>query len=203
VALLPDPRQLPAAAFVRAFNHLLQGQPWLCDRLQAHAGRTCLLEIFPVALRLRIAADGSLAAENEAAPPDCEVRLSPVTLVRLLAGDERARSEVTLVGDAAMAAALSGVLGELRWDAEEDLSHLVGDIAARRMLQAARRAVAWPGNAARSVAANLSEYLVEERPMLARKLDVMRWSQEVDTLRDAAERLQKRIDKLAERRTSR
>jgi ubiquinone biosynthesis accessory factor UbiJ len=203
LALLPDPRQLPAAALVRALNHLLQGQPWLRERLQPHAGRACLLEVFPFTLRLRIGLDGSLVLENAETPTDCEIRLSPVALARLLAGDERARGDIALVGDAALAAALSGVLQELRWDAEEDLSHLVGDIAARRMVQAAHRAAGWPATAARSAAANLSEYLMEERPMLARKDDVVRWAQEVDALRDAAERLEKRVLNLEQRRTSR
>ena len=80
---------------------------------------------------------------------------------------------------------------------------LLGDIAARRMVQAARGAAAWPAKAARSAADNLSEYLVEEQPMLARKDDVLRWSQEVDALRDATERLEKRIMSLAQRDPSR
>jgi ubiquinone biosynthesis protein UbiJ len=203
LAPLFDPRDLPAAAAVRALNHLLEGQPWLRERLQPHAGRTCLLQVFPFRLRLRIAPDGSLATERGEAPPDCQLGLSPGALARLLAGDDRARSEVSLVGDAALAGVLSGVLHELRWDAEEDLSRLVGDIAARRMVQAARDAAAWPAKAARSAAANLSEYLVEEQPMLARKDDVLRWSQEVDALRDATERLEKRILSLAQRDPSR
>jgi ubiquinone biosynthesis accessory factor UbiJ len=203
LTFLPDPRQLPAEAALRALNHLLRGQPWLRERLLPYAGRSGLVEVLPIALRLRVAPDGSLVAHRDETPPDAEIRLSPVALVRLLAGDERARGEVKLTGDAGLAGALAGVLQELRWDAEEDLSRLVGDIAARRIVQAARGASAWQARAARSAAANLTEYLVEERPMLARRDDVARWSQEVDGIRDAVERMEKRILGLAERRAKR
>jgi ubiquinone biosynthesis protein UbiJ len=199
LALFPDPRHLPAEALARTLNHLLAGQPWLRERLQPHAGRRCLLQVFPFTLPVAIAADGSLAVQHDDAPPDAEVRLSPGALARLLAGDERARNDIALTGDAAFAGVLGGVIRELRWDAEEDLSRLVGDIAAHRIVQAARRAADWPAGAVRSAAANLAEYLAEERPVLARRDDVARWSQEVDALRDAVERLEKRILTLSRR----
>jgi ubiquinone biosynthesis protein UbiJ len=192
---LSDPRQLPAQALLRALDHLLAGQPWLRERLVPHAGRVCRLEVFPVAVALRIEADGSLTADAQGDAPDAQVRLSPIALARLLGGDEGARQAVHLSGDPALAAALSGVFRELRWDVEEDLSRIFGDIPARRLVQGARRFGAWQVAALRTLAAGVSEYLQEESPVLARRDDAERWSQEVDALRDAVERLEKRIER--------
>jgi ubiquinone biosynthesis accessory factor UbiJ len=197
LALFPDPRSLPAETIVRVLNHLLAGQPWLRERLVAHAGRACRLEVFPLTLQLRVAEDGALRHDPHAQETDATIRMSAVSAARLLAGDERARAEIDLSGDPVLAGALRSVLQELRWDVEEDLSRVVGDIAARRLVQGARSAASWQASAARSVAANLAEYLVEERALLARKDEVQRWAQEVGELRDAVERLEKRIQSLA------
>ena len=197
---LPDPRELPAEAAVRVLGHLLAGQPWLRERLVAHAGRICTFEVFPVRLTLRIQADGTFAVERDGGTADARIRLSPFVLARLLAGDDRARSEVRLTGDSALASVLTGVLQALRWDAEEDLSRVVGDIAAHRLVQGARQFDAWRAGAIDGAAASVAEYLVEERDLLARKDDLAQWAQEVDALRDAVERLEKRILAVAARR---
>jgi ubiquinone biosynthesis protein UbiJ len=197
---LPDPRDLPGQAVLRALDHLLAGQPWLRERLAPHAGRRCRVEIFPFALHLRIEADGALVADGDSDVADAQIRLSPIALARLLGGDEGARKDVQLSGDPALASALAAVFRELRWDVEEDLSRVLGDIPARRLVQGARRLAAWPVGALQDLAAGVAEYLQEESPMLARRDDVARWSQEVDALRDAVERLDKRIEQAAARR---
>jgi ubiquinone biosynthesis protein UbiJ len=199
VALLPDLRQLSSAALLRTLNHLLAGQPWLRERLVPHAGRSCRIDVFPVTLLLQVAQDGALLLPPGDAVAEAEVRLSPVALARLLAGDEGARTEVHLSGDPGLAGALAGTVQALRWDAEEDLSRVVGDIAARRMVQGARDLATWQAGMIQGVAAGISEYFVEERALLARRGDVVRWSQEVDALRDAVERLEKRIEQAAQR----
>jgi len=183
----------PAAGLL---NHLLRGQPWLRQRLAPFAGRGVRLEVAPLpALALAIGPSGELQASGDA-PPDALVRLSPFTLARLAAGDQAARSSVEVSGDAALAAALAGVLHELRWDAEEDLSRVVGDVPARRLVQLGETLLTWQRQALASVAASAAEYLVEERRALAARTVVARWTREVDALRDDVERLAKRLDQL-------
>ncbi|HZP85458.1 MAG TPA: sterol-binding protein [Burkholderiales bacterium] len=187
---------LTAAPPIAILNHLLHGQPWLRERLIAFAGRHALLEAPPLTLAMQIASDGRLSEADRSAPPDATIRLSAFTAFRLLRGDERARADVRVDGDPAFAAALSGVLRELRWDVEEDLSRLVGDIAARRIVGTAERLHDWQRQARDHFATNVSEYLTEERPMLARKADVARWVEDVDRLRNDVERLEKRVERL-------
>jgi ubiquinone biosynthesis protein UbiJ len=50
--------------------------------------------------------------------------------------------------------------------------------------------------AAASLARNLSDYWLEERPLIARRADVADWVHEVDRLRDDVERLAQRIARL-------
>jgi ubiquinone biosynthesis protein UbiJ len=102
-------------------------------------------------------------------------------------------------GDAAFAAAVAGVLSELRWDAEEDLSRLVGDIAAHRLAGAVQAFVEWQRNAALSLAATAAEFFTEEQPVLASRAAVDQFIRDVDDLRDALERLEKRFARLARR----
>jgi ubiquinone biosynthesis protein UbiJ len=188
---------LPNAAVVRTLNHLLAGQPWLRERLVPHAGRSCRVEVFPFGLTLLVGMDGSLLLPGGPVEPEAHIRMTPATLARVLSGDEAARQHVQVSGDAAFAGALATTLQALRWDAEEDLSRVVGDVAAHRIVQGAQGLAAWPRAALQGVSASVAEYLVEERPLLARKEDVARFNQEVDALRDAVERLEKRIERMA------
>ncbi|MCC7549763.1 MAG: sterol-binding protein [Burkholderiales bacterium] len=193
---MPD---LPAAVLSRALAHLLAGQPWLQEKLVPFAGRRARIEVFPFAAGLEIGADGALSpSARSAEESDAHVSLSPLAAMRLLAGDADARRQVEVRGDAALAGALQSVFRELRWDVEEDLSRLVGDVAAHRIVGGGRDLAAWQRRSARDLMQGSAEYLVEERRLLASPEQVRAWSRAVDTLRDDLERLAKRIDRLSE-----
>jgi len=181
----------------RLLNHLLDGQPWLREHLIPFSGRGVGVEVDPVSLILTVGPDGALATANEATQPDATARLSVLTLMRLAAGDESARAAVELSGDTAFAAVVAGVLRELRWDAEEDLSKLIGDIAAHRLVQAGRSFSAWQREVALNLAQGAAEFWTEEQPLLASQQGTEQWANAVDEMRDAAERLEKRIERLS------
>lgn len=179
---------------VAVLNHLLRGQPWLRERLLPFAGRSVRLETPPLALVLTIDAEGHLQAA--AGEVDATARLSPLTVARLMVGEEAARSSVEVTGDAALAAAVSGVLRELRWDAAEDLSRLIGDIPAERLVRLGGALLAWQRQTLVSLTTAMGEYLVEERRVFPSRSAVATWAREVDALRDSAARLAERIDRL-------
>jgi ubiquinone biosynthesis accessory factor UbiJ len=185
------------ATVARLLNHLLDGQPWLRERLIPFAGRGLRVEVDPASLILTVGPDGALAMANEAAQPDATARLSVLTLMRLASGDDAARSAVVLSGDTAFAAVVAGVLHELRWDAEEDLSKLIGDIAAHRLVRVGRSFSAWQREAAINLAQGAAEFWTEEQPLLASQQSTEQWANAVDEMRDATERLEKRIERLA------
>jgi ubiquinone biosynthesis protein UbiJ len=127
------------------------------------------------------------------------IRLSHLTLIEVLVDGEEAWRKAEVVGDTDFAAVISQVASNLRWDVEEDLSRVIGDIAAHRVAQAGRAAAAWPKQAAVSVAENAAEYLTEEKAVLVTPLQAAEFMREVDEVRDAVERMDKRIERLSRR----
>ena len=176
-----------------AFNRLLARNDWATARLQPFAGKCARFECVPFWLVLRVKPDGrvELAAQAE---PDVTIRITPGLGVRLAAQDETAWKEVAVSGDTDFAEALNQVCRNLPWDAEEDLSRLVGDIAAHRIVQAGDTLRDWSAQAADNLARSFAEYWTEEQPLIARAADVESFNRDVDRLRDDIARLEKRID---------
>jgi ubiquinone biosynthesis protein UbiJ len=127
---------------------------------------------------------------------DATFRLSPPLALRILARDESALREVAVSGDADFAQTVEFVVRNARWDAEEDLSRVFGDVAAHRIVDAGRGLVRLQAQAMQSIARNLSDYLVEERAVIVRRREIDAFVQDVDTLRDDAERLAQRVARL-------
>ncbi len=186
-------------AFIAAANHLLRDAGWALDRLRPYAGKHARVEIGPVALDFSVSADGSLSAAQGESAPEVSVRVPPALLPRWLADRNVAAGELEIEGDAEFAAAISFVAANARWDFEEDLSRLVGDIAAHRIGEAVRGVGRWRRASTEAAKANLAEYLTEEKGMLPTRLQADAFMQEVDKLRDAVERLDKRIARLETR----
>jgi ubiquinone biosynthesis accessory factor UbiJ len=183
----------PAAA---AINHLLCNADWARARLEPFAGRSVRLEISPLSAVFTVGADGRLLPSGSHADSGTVVRLTASALIRLLwLHDETARQEVQVEGDAAFASALTSVLSGLRWDVEEDLSQIVGDVAAHRLAQAGTGLFAWHAKVASNLTHALAEYWTEEQPLLVGSDTLRQFLQAVDALRDDAERLEKRIER--------
>jgi len=180
-------------------NHVLRGETWALRRLQPHAGRTVRFDVFPISFALTVRESGDVAAAAPGAVADVAVRVTPPAAVRILAGDESAFGEVAVQGDSEFAQAIEFVVRNARWDAEEDLARIFGDGLAHRLGQAGRAALQLQARVVDSLARNLSDYWVEERPLIARRSDVDRFVHDVDTLRDDVERLALRVERLASR----
>jgi ubiquinone biosynthesis protein UbiJ len=190
-AILPRAvTSLPASAFL---NHLLEAAPWARDRLVPFAGRTWRVALAPLPdLAFVVREDGLLDA-SDALEPHLVVTLTPAALPALARRDETVIREMTFTGDAELAAALQYLARHLEWDVEEDLSRVVGDVAAHRIASGARDFVAWQKEAALRLGQNFAEYLTEEAGVIAAQAEVAGFARAVDDLRDAVERLEKRI----------
>lgn len=186
----------PPPVIPAAINHLLTQEPWARDKLKRHAGKTAVFDAGVTALRLRVSADGLVeqGSANDTASVIIRVKLSDVPLI--LRNREHAFSYVKIEGDADFANTISQLSENLRWEAEEDLSKLVGDIAAVRIVQGAKSAFATIKTTQQKFAENVAEYFLEENPMLMRPQAVADFASEVAKLRDDVERLSKRIEKL-------
>jgi len=184
---------------VAPVNHVLRGETWALRKLQPHAGRTARFDVFPFILCFTVRDDGQVAAAAPGAAPDVTFRVTPPAAFRILAGDETAYGEVAVSGDGEFAQAVQFVVRNAHWDAEEDLSRLVGDRIGHRVAQTGRGMMQFQARVASSFARNLSDYWLEERPLIARRADVDEFIHEVDALRDDVERLAQRVDRLASR----
>ena len=130
------------------------------------------------------------------------VRLTPGVLLRLAARDASAWNDIAVEGDPQLAAALNYIARNIRWDVEEDLSRVFGDIAAHRMVETGRKLDNWGRQGADNLARSFAEYWTEEQPLIANRADVEQFNRDVDALRDDIARLEKRIEQVAVARHS-
>jgi len=181
-------------AFCFVLNRLLGAEPWARQRLAPFAGETVELRAPSLpALRWRILQGGMLQAADE--EPGLTMTLKPQLLAALARGEDHAARSVDVQGNSKLAAELLVLARHLRWDAEETLSGLVGDIAAHRIAGAARAFAAWHLDAAQRLAAAFADYVTDEKELLARRPQLDALGESVAALRDAIARLDKRVER--------
>jgi ubiquinone biosynthesis protein UbiJ len=105
-------------------------------------------------------------------------------------------SQVRIEGDTELAKAMAKVLQNMKWDYEEDLSRVIGDIPANKISAFAKSTAHEAKQQAVNFAEMAAEYWQEESPLIAKKRHVEDFVKKVDVLRDDVERLEKRLAKL-------
>ncbi len=121
-------------------NHVLMQEKEAQDRLARKKGSVLHIRWGLFALDLLITRAGLLDKASSAAKPDLLIAVavdSPMVLLQsAMAGKP---PPVKIEGDVQLAAELGWLAENLRWDFEEDLSRVVGDIPAHAMADAAKR----------------------------------------------------------------
>ena len=186
-------------ALLQALNHLLAAAPWARSKLAPFAGRRARLVLGPLPLAFRIAPDGTFESLGTGEPA-VEIVLPATAPLALFEGREAMMRSARVSGAADFAEALGFVLRNLDWDAEEDLSRLVGDIVAHRIVRSAGDFAAAQAEAARRLAENVGEYLRYEQPAGIDKAALAAFAEEVDASRRAADDLERRLAALELRR---
>jgi len=177
-------------------NHVLTGEDWARARLAAFSGQTARVQFSSGQLRFTILESGLLAAADAASPVAVSIRLPDDAPVRALSNRSSLFSAATIAGSVDLAEALAFVFRNLRWDAEHDLSQVLGDIVARRALRLASGLARWHGRSARNLAFGIAEYLTEEEKAIAPRRDVDAFCAGVDALRDDLARVEKRLGRM-------
>jgi len=194
----PESRILdPVAA--AAVNHLLRGAGWAREELKRHAGKTARFEVAPLDSALTVLESGEVAPAAAGTVPAVTLKLTPGLLLRLAARDEAAWKEIEVAGDTDFATAINHLARNLRWDVEEDLSRIFGDIAAHRMVETGRGFRRWGEQAAENLGRSAAEYWTEEQPLIASLHEVQEFNRAVDELRDDVARFEKRLEQLLNR----
>jgi len=186
----------PAVAFCFFVNRLLDSEPWARERLARFPGETIELVPLPLPpLRVTILEDGRLEAGGET--PALTLQVGPGALIALARGEEEFLRAVEIKGNARLAQEIASLARHLRWDVEEELSRVFGDVAAHRIAGAARSFAEWQIDAARRVTGAAADFLAEEARILVRRDEQAGHARAVADLRDALARLEKRIERLA------
>jgi len=137
------------------------------------------------------------------AEPDVVITGSLITLARM-AGEGGVGAlrdgSLELTGDAHLADDFQQLLEYAKPDIEEELSGVVGDVAAHRLGEFARGVSNWTRSASATMGANLREYLQEESRDAPSRYEVERFAGNVNTLRDDVARLEARINRLQDDR---
>ena len=181
-------RNIAASAAARA----------LCKRID---GKVLALHVEGAPVNVYFKSNGErLALDTQHdAPATATLSGTPLALLRLAGpAPERAfqTRSVHIEGDAETAQAFSELLKAARPDVEEELARVVGDVAAHQIGNAARSAFGFARRAAGTFAQNVAEYLQEEGRDLPSRTEAEEFVAGVDALREAADRLEARINLL-------
>lgn len=175
-------------------NHLLNQHPDIRHGLAAFAGRRIGIALVPASVQGVLTEEGWLAeCEGE---PEAFIKLNYSAALSSLRGREPALADVQLEGDTELGAAVGRLVARLSWDVTEDVSRVVGDVAAHRLELMVKRSLGLKGVIAWRLAENWLEHLREEAPMLASKHAVQGFVDKVDALRDDTARFEKRLSRL-------
>lgn len=189
---------------VTALNHLLEPEAWAREKLAPFAGEVVELHAAPLpALRIAVIEGGWAAAADPENVPTLVIKAGPGTLAALSKGQEHVLRAVEISGNARLASEILVLLRYLRWDLEEDLSRVFGDVLAHRMVGTARDFASWQADALRKLAENVMEYAIEERRSIVARAEFDTFAGNVAKLRDDLARLEQRAARLPEDGVSR
>jgi ubiquinone biosynthesis protein UbiJ len=182
-----------------ATGNLMAGSKTIADATTANAA------IADATLADTNIADASVA---DATIANATVSGSPFALLRMLRGSARAgdgphrgapKAAPQIRGDAEVANLYRELLSLARPDLEEEISRILGDLAARRLSQFAKRTLSWARHARRAAGENLAEYWQEESRDLVNKTELDEFLHGVDALRETADRIEARLARLERR----
>jgi ubiquinone biosynthesis accessory factor UbiJ len=185
-----------ARATLKLANHLLSGEAWARHRLQPFSGLSARLEFGSLIVPIAINSAGLLEAGDGSAQAAVSIRLPGNVPLRILTEGQSVLQAAHITGAADFAEALGFVFRNLRWDAEDDLSRLIGDVAAHRLVQGGKRIAAWHLAAAKNLASNVAEYLTEEDRSVPRRAEVVKFCTAVDSLRSDFVQIEERLERL-------
>lgn len=122
-------------------NHVLQQEPEARQRLVRQQGKVVRFEWRFITMQLVATPAGLLDIAPEGAVPELTLivaETSPLGLARAsLRGD---KPSVRIIGDVQLAAEVNWLVDHVRWDVEDDLARLIGDVPAHTVGNVARRA---------------------------------------------------------------
>ena len=200
--MLPIPSFLaPASLCAGAFNQLLRREEWARERLSRYAGKTVRFVVGRTTLALTLQSTGYTEPSDPAIVPDVTLTI-PAQKLGQLPGVLRTRDSREIAalmhveGDAGLAQVVSDLARELRWDIEDDLAGVVGDVAALRLVNGFKSFVGATQVSAERLAGNLGEYLSEESHMILGRPAYEEWRTRLLAIQSRLDSLEQRVSRL-------
>ena len=184
---------------VAPINHVIHGESWASKRLQSYAGKIVRIHVFPlINFTFTIQDNGQISTIPDGTTADACLSLSASMLPFLLTKNDAIYNDIKTSGDDAVAKELIDIGKHLRWDVAQDLSKVIGDIPANRVVQAGESLVDWHTKHINNLSEILAEYCLEEQPVLAKTLPITHFINEVDHLQKETDKLEQRINNLTD-----
>ena len=182
-----------------AFDLWLRDSPEVRADCGALAGRCIAVEATDLGteLCLRPEVDGIAVTLEAAVAPDVRISAPAIDLLRMVRGGGTSAPRLVITGDAELAQRVRALFRRVRFDPDERLAALVGDIPAHQLGRAFRGVAAFGRDTVRSLTEMAGEYLQYETRALPTKVEVATFVAEVDTLRDDVERAAVRLDRVS------
>ncbi|MBS0571009.1 MAG: SCP2 sterol-binding domain-containing protein [Proteobacteria bacterium] len=186
-----------------ALHGALALDPQIAATLAPLEGRRVGVELRGVNLALAIAVrDGKLrVGPHWQATPDLNVRAAPASLLAfaLRRGDDMPvpPGKVEISGDAQLARVLEKLARDFRPDIEEAFAKSFGDVIGVALAMAIRQAFAHVRAGAKSLVQDTAEFLREESRDLVAPAEMEQFLDDVDALRERADRLDARVKRIA------
>lgn len=193
------------AAFVAglevAFNRYLQLDPDIPPRLAALDGEVIAVELDGLnqAFYLLPGIDGVRVMDRHEGTPSVWIQGTPLALLRQWRSGPAVDGDVTIEGDVTVGREFQAILMRMDIDWEEQLSKAVGDVAAHQLGNLWRGLRGWGRRSADTLVRDGVEYLQQELRALPPRPVVEQFLSAVDTLREDADRLTARIERLRRR----
>ncbi|MGB3290203.1 MAG: SCP2 sterol-binding domain-containing protein [Burkholderiaceae bacterium] len=194
----------PSAVHARILNKLLQREDWARDRLSRHSGKTVSFAVGGFKTGFTVQSSGLVQAGDPAIVPDVTLtipadKLSSLPSLLRTRDPDAIADIMRIEGDAGLARVVSDLARDLRWDVEDDLSRLVGDVAALRLLQAGKVVTQGLRQAANRLSGNVGEFLSEESGLMANRPAFDDWTGRLRAMRERLDGLEARVASLGPR----
>ena len=128
---------------VLLLNHVLMQEPEAMTRLARLKGRVVRVQWRTLSLSLAATPAGLLERVDDSAKSDLSLQIaddSPLLLLQtVLSGG---KPPIKIEGDVQLAAEVNWLADHVRWDIEEDLSRILGDVPAHAVVSTVKQAVA-------------------------------------------------------------
>jgi ubiquinone biosynthesis protein UbiJ len=189
---------LPVPSVVlRALNHLIEQERWAHELLLPREGQSISLALPIGDFQIVIQEGMFVNASDSTISSSVSLAINQEAIWTFLKeGKSGAMKFVKISGDIDFAADLNRLAADLKWEVEEDLSKLLGDAPARRVVLESQKMVHQTQLAMTDLKGGIRDYLVHEKNILVDSQQMNDFKSQLRLLRDQIDRAEKKVNQL-------